>query len=230
MNSVRSAMMVTALIVILSSTSALTGAKIASAEIQPKTIQAQDFIEPEIVKITTEETSEQEQTVQETSQIFQETTAQPEEESKNIEPEYRHYAIIDGDTEFIMPIEHQDFVWQMCSEYGIKEYYTLMLALSYHESKYNPNTVSRTNDYGYMQINKCNHNWLRKTLGVNDFLNPFENIRCGVYMFSDLVHKYGNPEKALVGYNGGEKYAKKYSSTKYSRAVLQAQQKLTALD
>lgn len=159
----------------------------------------------------------------------EETLPTPTEEVKE-ESHRRYYSITgdDGNT-YTMAIEHQDFVQAMCDEYGISNQYELMLALSYHESRYNPNALSKTNDYGYMQINKCNHGWLKKQLGVKNFLDPYDNIRSGVYMYSKLLSKYGNQEQALVAYNAGENYARKHSSTRYSKTVITDLGKLTLI-
>lgn len=40
-----------------------------------------------------------------------------------------------------------------------------------------------------MQINQCNHEWLSSTLGVSNFLDPMENILCGIYIISGHLEK-----------------------------------------
>lgn len=115
---------------------------------------------------------------------------------------------------------YQNYLYDLCVEYGITEYYTLLIAQIYHESTFRTNLISSTNDYGLMQINVCNHSWLRNKLGISDFLDPYENMEAGVYMMSSYLHKYGDAEKALVCYNRGEGGAKGVSSTSYSRGVL----------
>ena len=72
------------------------------------------------------------------------------------------------------------------------------------ESGYNINAISRGGDYGLMQINKINHEWIANNLGLPDMLNPYQNIRAGVYMVSDLISKYGTISSALMAYNMGE--------------------------
>lgn len=115
---------------------------------------------------------------------------------------------------------YQDYLYDLCVKYGVTEYYTLFIAQIYHESTFRTNLISSTNDYGLMQINVCNHSWLRNKLGISDFLDPYENMEAGVYMMSSYLHKYGDAEKALVCYNRGEGGAKGVSSTSYSRGVL----------
>lgn len=91
---------------------------------------------------------------------------------------------------------------------------------------FNADIVSKTGDYGLMQINEINHKWLAETYGMTDMLNAKENIYCGVKMIADLVHKYGDTHKALMAYNMGEGGARKLwkkgiLTSKYSRKVME---------
>lgn len=86
--------------------------------------------------------------------------------------------------------------------------------------------VSRTNDYGLMQINICHKDFLRKKLQVTDLLDERQNIKAGVYMLSDLVNRYEDRDRALMAYNCGEAGAKRLwekgvYSTAYSRKVIE---------
>jgi soluble lytic murein transglycosylase-like protein len=82
-----------------------------------------------------------------------------------------------------------------------------------------------THDSGLMQINSCNHEWLRDELGITDFYEPTQNIKAGVYILSLLTEKYDNMHRVLMSYNMGEKRTRElwqdgiYSS-RYSRKVL----------
>ena len=69
-----------------------------------------------------------------------------------------------------MPEEQQEFVYYLCSGYNLD--FTLVMALIQHESSFDPNVISNTNDYGYMQINAINHDWLTETIGVTDYTDP----------------------------------------------------------
>ena len=124
---------------------------------------------------------------------------------------------------YMLEAEYQDYTYQMCEKYGVTKYYKLMLALMWHESNYNVNEISKTNDYGLCQINTCNHGWLKKTLDIDpDFLNPYTSIECGVYMLSSYLKKYDDVHKALVAYNKGDNAVdrnKIYEST-YSRVIV----------
>ena len=102
----------------------------------------------------------------------------------------------------------QRYAYNMCKKYGVN--YETFLALMYTESKYNPNAVSSTNDYGICQINSSNHKYLRNVLGVTDFFNPYENIKAGVYWLARYYNSWGymkdSPEyeyNVLNSYNFG---------------------------
>lgn len=100
--------------------------------------------------------------------------------------------------------EMQQYIYNKCAEYGIVDNYELVLAMIWNESNFNANAISSTDDYGLMQINKCNHKWLSKKLGINNFLDPKQNVDAGIYMLSGVLHKYGNVDLALMAYNRGE--------------------------
>ena len=106
--------------------------------------------------------------------------------------------------------ELQEYTYKTCIEYGIVDHYELVLALMWRESNFNPTSISSTNDYGLMQINKVNHAWLTKKLGITDFLDAEQNIEAGVYILSSLLHKYRDVNKALMAYQFGENGARRY--------------------
>lgn len=105
--------------------------------------------------------------------------------------------------EIPLSTELQQYTYDTCRYYGIEDYYILVLAMMWQESDYNPNLISSTDDYGLMQINVCNHDTLRELLGIVDFLDPEDSIEAGVYTISVLLHKYEEPNKALMAYNMG---------------------------
>lgn len=137
-----------------------------------------------------------------------------------------------GDLDFTplecgMPEEQQEFVFYLCSGYNLD--FTLVMALIQHESNFNPDTVSSTNDYGYMQINLVNHQWLTETLGVTDYLDPYQNIRAGVFILRKLFERYQDTDMVLMAYNMGEAGAsrlweKGVFSTDYTKSILTIQE------
>ena len=118
----------------------------------------------------------------------------------------------------------QRYTYNLCVDYEIEEYYPLVLAVMWRESEFVPTLISKTNDYGLMQINKINHEWLSEKLGITDFLDEEQNIHAGVFMLSLYLHKYEDIDKALMAYNMGEAGAKKrwdagIYSTNYTRTT-----------
>jgi soluble lytic murein transglycosylase and related regulatory proteins (some contain lysM/invasin domains) len=112
-----------------------------------------------------------------------------------------------GDLDFTpldckMPEEQQEFTYYLCTGYNID--FTLVMALIQNESSFDPAVVSETNDYGYMQINKINHQWLTDILGVTDFTDPYQNIRAGVFVLRKLYERYQDTNMVLMAYNMGE--------------------------
>lgn len=125
-----------------------------------------------------------------------------------------------------MPEEQQEFTYYLCTGYNID--FTLVMALIQNESCFDPAAISTTNDYGYMQINKMNHQWLTNTLGVTNFTDPYQNIRAGVFVLRKLFERYQNANMVLMAYNMGEDGAarlweKGIYSTDYTEKILNYQ-------
>jgi len=118
--------------------------------------------------------------------------------------------------------ELQKIMQEKCEEYGVP--YALALALADQETRFDPDAVSGTNDYGLMQINSINFEWLRER-GI-DPLTYEGNIEAGVLILSKAINRYGDYGLALMAYNCGDTGAKRLwdagtYSTKYSREVLE---------
>lgn len=130
-----------------------------------------------------------------------------------------------------IPLSHslQEYITELCADENIPV--SLIYALIEQESGFNPEVVSKTDDYGLMQINKLNHDRLTKKYKTVDFLNPYQNVYCGVKTIGTLVKDNdGDYGKALMSYNLGSYGAKKcwaqgITSTKYSRSILSLMQK-----
>ena len=128
------------------------------------------------------------------------------------------------------PLDHnlQDYIRTLCDKYNIPM--ALVIGLIEQESTFKADAVSKTDDYGLMQINKINHENLTKTFGVTNFLDPYENVLCGCYILGgNLDYTDGNIEEALMIYNLGlngakKKWANGVYSTAYSKAVMEKYQ------
>ena len=125
----------------------------------------------------------------------------------------------------------QEFIFYLSAGYNMD--FTFIMAVIQQESQYNADAVSKSNDYGLMQINEVNHPYITETLGVTDFLDPYENVRAGMFILRKLFEKYETPEKVLMAYNIGETGAgilwkQGIFETNYSKSVLQIQQEMNA--
>lgn len=119
---------------------------------------------------------------------------------------YEVYDVYYGSNEYhSLNIELQEYMYDLCVEYGIEEHFQLLLCQLFYESCYNPNAISATNDYGIAQINIMNHQWLKQTLGVTNFLDPKQSILCNVYLMSDNLKEL-EPSMALLKYNTGRSW------------------------
>ena len=126
-----------------------------------------------------------------------------------------------------IPLSHslQEFIYECCADEDLPV--SLIFALIEHESSFNPETISETNDYGLMQINAINHDKLAAKYRTADMLDPYQNVYCGIKIVGAYVKKYeGNYDKALMAYNMGEYGAMKcwedgIVSSKYSTRILQ---------
>lgn len=137
-----------------------------------------------------------------------------------------------GDLDFTpldckMPEEQQEFTYYLCTGYNLD--FTLVMALIQNESSFAPSVVSATHDYGYMQINEMNHQWLTDTLGVTDFTDPYQNIRAGVFVLRKLYERYQDTNMVLMAYNMGENGAsrlweKGIFETDYTQSILTIQE------
>lgn len=118
----------------------------------------------------------------------------------------------------------QEFIYYLSCGYNIE--FPFVMAVIETESSFRPDAIGSGVDFGLMQINKINHEWLTETLGVTDFLDPYQNTRSGIFILRKLFEKYEDPSKVLMAYNMGETGASKLweqgiNSTKYSDAVLE---------
>lgn len=143
---------------------------------------------------------------------------------------------VNGEQKFVplnVPMDEdlQEFVFYLSQAYEMD--FTFVMALIQQESRYNPDVISVTNDYGLMQINEINHPYLKEQLEITDFLNPYDNIRAGMFMLRKLFEKYETPAKVLMAYNMGESGASRLweqgiFESNYSKSVLEIQRELNA--
>ena len=123
-----------------------------------------------------------------------------------------------------MDEDMQEFIY--CLSYGYNIEFPFVMALINQESSFREDVVSISDDYGLMQINSVNHDWLTETLGVTDFNDPYQNTRSGIFILRKLFEKYEDPVKVLMAYNMGETGAsrlweKGIYETNYSNKIME---------
>ena len=153
--------------------------------------------------------------------FIKESMAKAEQVSEMYPQEYRLYNVP-------LNMDTQAYLLEVAKEYNVDP--ELVLAVIEVESSFREEVISITNDYGLMGINVCNHEEMRKKFGVTDFLEPKQNILCGVHILSSHLKYTGDTEKALMCYNCGRRGARRLwrkgiYSTRYSRKVMKAYEK-----
>ena len=151
--------------------------------------------------------------------------------TKTIEVPSYSLTVAEEVTYFDVPLSHslQRYIYEVCADEEVPV--SLVIAMIDKESQFNPETVSDTGDYGLMQINKINHEWLAEEYRTADMLNPYQNVFCGVKIIGSYIRANdGDYNKALMSYNMGDYGAKKawesgIESTSYSESVLALMQK-----
>ena len=126
-------------------------------------------------------------------------------------------------TYYDVPLNHelQDHLFAVCEEYAVPA--ELVLAIIAVESEYDWQAKSSTGDYGLMQINECNLEWLGEEVGITNAYNPFQNITAGVYILAQCWAD--DLSETLMRYNCGVGGAERLRSkgvteTAYTRKVL----------
>lgn len=120
-------------------------------------------------------------------------------------------------------------ITEVAEEYEIAP--SLVMAIAEVESGGNPKAISKTGDYGLMQINKSNHEWLSEELGITDWLDARQNVEAACYLINWLRSNYDECDDVsccLMAYNMGIGNARKlweqgvYES-EYSNKVFEVQ-------
>ena len=118
----------------------------------------------------------------------------------------------------------QRYLYEICADEGVPV--TLVLAMIEYESGFDPEAVSQTDDYGLMQINAVNHEWLNEEYRCADMLDPYQNVFCGVNIIGSYIERYdGDYTNALMAYNMGDSGAQEawsngVTSTSYAADIL----------
>jgi len=98
----------------------------------------------------------------------------------------------------------ESFIQKTAEAKGIDP--NLVKAVIKTESGFKPNAVSPKGALGLMQLMPSTADML----GVDDPMDPKENIIGGTTYLKDMLTKFGDTEKALAAYNAGPGAVKKY--------------------
>lgn len=185
---------------------ALTG---GAAETVPEPTPQPPALQAEPVLLVTEHDSTY-QPVQMTAEPVQEPEpVEEEDENEKIEAALLEQGYLHE--EIPLDFDLQCHLITVCEEYGVPQ--SVALGVIQAESSFTA-TAANGSCYGYMQINSINSEWLSEKIGVTDLTDPYQNIRSGVFILSDLYGKYGDWHKALICYNYGEGGAQEHVFSK----------------
>ena len=124
-----------------------------------------------------------------------------------------------------VPLEYdlQKALYDAAEEFGVP--YDLALAVVWKETNFKNVMGDGGRAYGYFQIWPRWHSDRMQEYGVSDLMDPEGNFRIGCSILGDLLETYGDEHKALMAYNmgasgAGDLWAQGYTSSGYSRAVM----------
>ena len=84
----------------------------------------------------------------------------------------------------------------------------LIFAMIERESQYDASKIGDNgNSYGLLQIQPRWHSARMSKLGVNDLLNPYQNINVAFDLLTELFAQNTDKKWVLMTYNGGSAYA-----------------------
>ena len=128
------------------------------------------------------------------------------------------------------PTELKQYTKEECDRYDVD--YSLVLAIIYNESRFQSGLThlnsNGTTDYGLMQVNEVNFDFLRETVGIKsmrDVLDDKTGIRCGIELLAYHKDFTGDDSSALLRYQiGAGKYRKylqrgRYTNETHSRVL-----------
>lgn len=149
------------------------------------------------------------------------STSPPADPTDSTETVYKEPPIVFYDVPLTSNL--QEYIMLLCEKKEVPV--PLVMAMIEHESTFRAEVISKTDDYGLMQINEGNHEWLSDIYEVTDFLDSYQNVYCGISIISGYLEKYEDIPLALMCYNMGEYGANQLwktgvHSTAYSRNVI----------
>lgn len=116
---------------------------------------------------------------------------------------------------------------EICNEYDVD--YSLTVAVIYNESRFQSGLTHKnsngTIDYGLMQVNEVNFDFLHRTLGINsmkELLDDEIGVRCGVALLAYHKQFTESDSAALLRYQiGAGKYQQYLKNGRYTNKTHQ---------
>ena len=99
---------------------------------------------------------------------------------------------------------YADLINRTAREHGIEP--NLIKALIRVESNFNPGAVSRKGAQGLMQLMPAT----ARQLGIDDPLEPTDNVRGGTRYLRSMLDRYGDLSRAIAAYNAGPTAVDRY--------------------
>lgn len=120
----------------------------------------------------------------------------------------------------------QIHIIQICEDYHIDP--AIIMAMIERETNFRPDSKGDNGQsYGLMQIKIKYHRDRMDKLGIDDLMDPYQNVVVGIDYLGELLVKYEDIEVALMAYNAGPGGAYEYwwqygiYSNAYSSGVLE---------
>ncbi len=149
---------------------------------------------PTVINASADTTNAPDDALSSETEPIEETSS--EDASETVDAAQRRYLDVP------LSVDLQDYIYDLCDQSDVP--FELVVAVIDAESSFRADVISASDDYGLMQINKIGHAELTEKLGVRDYLDPFQNVRAGVYILQrNLESTDGDVVAALMQYNCG---------------------------
>lgn len=97
----------------------------------------------------------------------------------------------------------QKHITEICDENSLDP--KLVFALIERESNYDPNAIGDSGtSFGLMQVREMFHKDRMEKLGVENLLDPYQNVIVGIDILKEKLDKYDTTYEALTAYNAGD--------------------------
>lgn len=123
--------------------------------------------------------------------------------------------------------EWRDYIEIVAADYNICP--ELVEAVIERESSWQSDAVNGS-CIGLMQINPEYHADRMERLGVEDLLDPYDNILVGTDFLAELFRAYGDPYAVLMYYNAGYDGLRDWRAGKYSDYAVKVAERSAELE